>query len=119
YGEVLIPVLSGLPLVEDLSFTLGARRTENNLSGSADSWKINGDWRINQELRVRGGVQRAVRSPSVAELFAPQTPNFPNFSDQDPCNVGGPNSNNPEYGRSGPNGAQVQALCASQAGIAG
>jgi iron complex outermembrane recepter protein len=37
-------------------------------------------------LRARGGVQRAIRSPNISELFSPQLNNFPNIACQDPCN---------------------------------
>jgi outer membrane receptor protein involved in Fe transport len=67
-------------------------------------------------FRVRGGYQHAVRSPSIAELFAPQVNNFPTFTNQDPCNTTG--SIAATY-RNGPNGAQVQALCAAQSAVAG
>ncbi|MCW5725772.1 MAG: TonB-dependent receptor [Maricaulaceae bacterium] len=116
FGEVVVPILAGLPLADEVSLTLGARRTENNMSGSADSWRITGDWTVNDQLRFRGGIQQAVRSPNINELFAPQLNNFPNIAGQDPCNTTGAIA--AQY-RNGPNGAQVQALCAAQAAVAG
>ncbi len=122
FGEVYIPLLADMPLVENLSITAGYRTTDQSQSGSADSWKITGDWTVNDWLRFRGGVQTAIRSPSISELFAPQVPNFPSYSGQDPCNTSATaamianstGSYHPEYGRNGPNGALVQALCAAQ-----
>ncbi len=116
FGEVLVPVLAGLPFAENVSLTLGWRQTDNNLAGTADSWKINGDWTVNDQLRFRGGIQQAIRSPSISELFAPQLNNFPNINGQDPCNTTGAIA--ATY-RNGPSGAQVQALCAAQSAVAG
>jgi outer membrane receptor protein involved in Fe transport len=119
FAEVSVPLLSDLPFAQSLSTTLGVRTTDNNSFGSDETWKATLDWTMTDAVRFRGGLQHAIRSPNIAELFAPQTNNFPNFSDSDPCNTTGPNADNPEFGRNGPNGAQVQALCAQQAAVAG
>ncbi len=125
FGEVYIPLLADMPFVDSLSITAGYRVTDQSQSGSDASWKITGDWTVNDWLRFRGGVQTAIRSPSIAELFAPQVPNFPSIQASDPCNttggnpVAGTGSFHPQYGRNGANGAQVQALCALQSAPAG
>lgn len=119
YGEALVPLLKDLPLMDELSVTAGYRLTENSRSGSADSWKINGDWTVNDYLRFRGGYQKAIRSPSITELFAPVLNGFPTFTNQDPCNTTAGSVTNNQFGRNGANGASVQALCALQSGVAG
>ncbi|MDP2325746.1 MAG: TonB-dependent receptor, partial [Gammaproteobacteria bacterium] len=119
YTEVLVPVVKDLPLMQELSFTGGYRVTENSRSGSSDTYKLNGDWKVNDDFRFRGGYQKAIRAPSITELFAPVLNNFPTFTDQDPCNTTGPNANNAQFGRNGANGAQVAALCAAQSAVAG
>lgn len=119
YTEALIPVVKDLPLMEELSLTAGFRVTDNSRSGSAETWKINGDWKVNDDFRFRGGYQKAIRAPSITELFAPVLNNFPTFTNQDPCNTSGANAGNAEFGRNGANGAQVQALCAAQSAVAG
>jgi outer membrane receptor protein involved in Fe transport len=119
YGEVSVPILEDIPFIQKLSATGGYRVTDNNVFGSDDSWKLTLDWQIVDNVRARGGFQHAVRSPNIAELFAPQVNNFPTFTNQDPCNTTGPNASNPEFGRNGPNGAAVQALCAAQSAVAG
>lgn len=116
FAEVYVPVLSGLPGVEELSFTAGFRTSDNNNTGSADSWKINADWSITDWARFRGGVQQAVRAPNISELYAPQLNNFPTFTNSDPCNTTGTIA--ATY-RNGPNGAQIQALCNAQSAAAG
>jgi iron complex outermembrane recepter protein len=119
FTEVVVPVVSDVPFIQALSLTGGLRWTDNNIFGSEETWKLTTDWTINDQVRFRGGLQHAVRAPNIAELFAPQVNNFPTFTNGDPCNTTGPNASNPEYGRNGPNGAAVQALCASQSSLAG
>lgn len=119
YTEVLVPVVKDLPLMQELSFTGGFRVTDNSRSGSSDTYKLNGDWKVNDNFRIRGGYQKAIRAPSITELFAPVLNNFPTFTNQDPCNTTGPNASNAEFGRNGANGAQVAALCAAQSAVAG
>jgi iron complex outermembrane recepter protein len=119
FAEVSVPLLADMPGVKSLSTTLGVRTTDNNVFGSNETWKVTFDWSVNDALRARAGLQRAIRSPNIDELFAPQLNNFPTFTDQDPCNTTGPNANNPEFGRNGASGTQVQALCAAQSAVAG
>ncbi|MFN3313054.1 MAG: TonB-dependent receptor domain-containing protein [Hyphomonas sp.] len=118
YAEALVPVVKDLPFMEELSLSLGYRVTDNSRSGSSDTYKINADWRVVENFRFRGGYQKAIRAPSITELFAPVLNNFPTFTNQDPCNVTGPNTT-AQFGRAGPNGAQVAALCAAQSAVAG
>lgn len=72
-GEILLPILSDLPLVESLNLTLGARSSDYNLSGSVFSYKAEADWRPFSSLMLRGGYNRAVRVPNFAELLQPAT----------------------------------------------
>lgn len=116
FAEVSVPILHDLPLIQSLSVTGGFRNTDNNLFGNESSWKLSLDWKLIDSLRFRGGFQKAVRSPNINELFAPQLNNFPTFTNSDPCNTTGAIA--AQY-RNGPNGAQVQALCAAQSAVAG
>lgn len=119
FSEVSVPLVADVTGIKRLGVTGGLRWTDNNIFGSEITWKITTDWEVNDEVRFRGGVQRAVRSPNISELFSPVVNSFPIFTNGDPCNTTGPNINNPEWGRSGANGAQVAALCAAQSALAG
>jgi len=119
FAEVSVPVVNDLPFIREMSVSAGYRVTDNNVFGADPSWKVTGDWTIIDQVRLRAGVQHSVRSPNIAELFAPQVNNFPTFTNQDPCNATGPNASNAEFGRNGANGAQVAALCAAQSAVAG
>src|SRR5207237_9261402 len=114
FGELLIPVLGKKPLVEELSFDLGYRYSRYARFGGVNAYKADLSWKPVTTLRVRGGYQRAIRAPSLGELFAPLiaqtlpsgTPSSPTSHrlTGDPCDV------NSAY-RNGPNAAQVIARC--------
>src|SRR3546814_4196528 len=77
---------------------------------SSDLYKASGEWEPVDGVLLRGGFQRAIRAPSIGELFAPVeqgvTTSLGNNFDTgggDPCDVRG-------VYRNGPNGAQVAAL---------
>jgi len=73
-------------------------------------------WRPVAPLSLRGSYQKAVRALNIGELFSPQTGQqvaigTPPVSIGDPCDVR-------STARTGPNAAQVRALCLAQ-GIPG
>jgi outer membrane receptor protein involved in Fe transport len=115
FTEVSVPIVNDVPGIKALSLTGGLRTTDNNVFGSDETWKTTLDWSVNDSFRVRGGLQHAVRSPNIAELFAPQVNNFPNVgAANDPCNTTGAIATDPLMGRNGANGAAVTALCLAQ-----
>ncbi|WP_395443748.1 TonB-dependent receptor domain-containing protein [Caulobacter sp. UC70_42] len=79
YGEILIPLLRDLPFVHRLETNLGYRVSKYNSIGGVQSYKADASWEIVERLRVRGGIQRAVRAPSIGELFGPQNLSFPSI----------------------------------------
>ncbi len=116
FVEAVIPILRNLPMVKQLSATIGGRVTDSNISGRDSSYKAMLDWTLTDVVRFRGGAQSAIRAPNVGELFAPQLNNFPTFTNSDPCNTTGAIAT---IYRNGSNAAQVQALCAAQSAVAG
>ncbi|HWJ69730.1 MAG TPA: TonB-dependent receptor [Sphingobium sp.] len=73
YGELLIPLLRDLPFVKRLELNVGARTSHYNTTGNSFTWKAMGDWQMTDWLRIRGGFNKAVRAPNIAELYlAPQ-----------------------------------------------
>jgi iron complex outermembrane recepter protein len=111
FTELLVPVLKDLPLVDALSLDLGFRHSLYDNFGSVNTWKADLNWRPIHTVSVRGGFQRAIRAPSLGELFAPTITGNLNIGSGpnagDPCAVG-------SSFRSGPNAAQVAALCQAQ-----
>ncbi|WP_374470518.1 TonB-dependent receptor plug domain-containing protein [Phenylobacterium sp.] len=100
YGEAVVPVLKDLPFVESLNLELAGRISDySSQTKLAKTYKVAGDWQMFEDLRLRASYNRAVRAPSVGELFRPQSNSFPTATD--PCSFQGPARTN----------AQVRAAC--------
>lgn len=111
FGELLVPVLKDLPLIDELSLDLGARRSQYDLFGGVNTWKADLNWKPVSALSVRGGYAKAIRAPSLGELFAPTVTGNLNIGSGpaagDPCATG-------SSFRTGANAAQVATLCQAQ-----
>ncbi|HKD48117.1 MAG TPA: TonB-dependent receptor [Rhizomicrobium sp.] len=114
FGESLIPVIKDRPMFQSVDLDIAARYSDYALSGETATYKGDLNWSVIDGLRLRGGYERAIRAPSVSELFSGNSTYYANISvlsvantASDPCDVRLPYVN-------GPNGAQVQALCAAQ-----
>lgn len=113
YFEALVPLLGDLPLIHRLELTAGYRYSDYRSVSGVHTYKGDLDWRITESLRARGGYSRAIRAPSVGELFSGATEvrfTFPGNSSVgygDPCDVR-------SASRTGADGAQVAALCLAQ-----
>ena len=109
YGELLVPVLAD-SFVEAFNLELGARYSDYSTTGSEWTFKILGDLEVNEWLRFRGGFNRAVRAPNIAELFLAPQQTFAFSGGGDPCSINNtlPWSANPA---TNPNAAGVRALC--------
>lgn len=112
FGELFVPLLSDLPLIRKLSIDGAYRYSHYNTSGGVNTYKVSGEWNVFTPLTFRGGYQRAIRAPSVGELFSgvrqgSSTIGTPSQGGGDPCDI------RSAY-RTGANGAQVRALCLAQ-----
>lgn len=84
FVEVIAPVLENIPFVQSFQIEAGARYSDYSTTGTSVTWKAGGNWIINDDYRIRGVYQRAVRSPNIGELFAPQVVGLNNLT-TDPC----------------------------------
>jgi outer membrane receptor protein involved in Fe transport len=114
YAELLVPVLHNLPLIQQLDVDLGYRYSSYSSVGGVSAYKADATWKVFDALRLRGGYNRAIRAPSVGELFAPVSTGSvaigtatPTTTNGDPCDV------RSSY-RQGGSAAQVRALCLAQ-----
>ncbi len=113
YAELLIPLLKDLPAVRNLELELGGRYSLYSTGQDVPTYKAMLSWEPLEWMRVRGGYNRAERTPNIAELYT-----TPTVSSQlsgigfDPCatNVAVqlPGKSN---AADNPNRAQLQALC--------
>lgn len=114
YAELLVPLLADAPLAHSLDLTLGGRIADYNTVGTTNAYKADLTWRPVPDLLVRGGYQRAVRAPNIAELFSPQSLGFSSIGTPglattagDPCDI------RSSY-RNGASAAAVRTLCLAQ-----
>lgn len=87
FGEAIVPIISDVDFAEYLGLELAVRHSSYSSIGSNWSYKISGDWRPIEDLRIRGGYSTAVRAPNINELFDPGSETFRSFTD--PCAFGG------------------------------
>jgi outer membrane receptor protein involved in Fe transport len=83
FGEALIPIIKGKRFAEDLSAELGLRYSDYDSVGGVWTWKAMGNWSPIRKLRLRAGLQKAVRAPNVRELYEETATNFDFLAD--PC----------------------------------
>ncbi|WP_058755167.1 TonB-dependent receptor plug domain-containing protein [Sphingomonas endophytica] len=76
YGEMLVPVLRDLPLIRKLDVGGAYRLSDYNLFGRHGTWKVEGNWEVARDLRLRGTYQRVLRTPNFGE-FAATTSSLP------------------------------------------
>lgn len=112
FGELFVPLLDGLPLIRKLSVDVAYRYSHYDTSGGVSSYKASTEWELARPLAVRAGYQRAIRAPSVGELFGAarfgsSTIGTPQQGGGDPCDIR-------SVYRTGTNAAQVRALCLAQ-----
>ena len=83
YMEANIPLLAGMPLVEELSVGAAYRYADYSSVGNTEAFTGRLSWAPVEQLRFRAQFARAVRAPNIGELFAPGGENFAPVSD--PC----------------------------------
>jgi outer membrane receptor protein involved in Fe transport len=90
FTEMRVPLLKELPFAEELTLNLAGRYAEyDGDTGGVFAYNAGLDWSPTSSLRFRGGVARAVRAPSLVDLYSEQSQNFASIND--PCsfrNVG-------------------------------
>jgi len=133
YGELLIPLLSDIPMIQQLNLEVGGRMSDYNTTGTSYTYKILGDWEVTDWMRIRGGYNRAERAPNIGELFLAAQQTFGGNSAGDPCSLANPlpfsanqvgdefvgNSPNSPTNAGNSNGAVVEAVCRIQLNAAG
>jgi outer membrane receptor protein involved in Fe transport len=83
YAELVLPVVSGKPLADDLELLAALRRVGSSSFGTNTSYKLGGRWRPIRDVTLRGTFSTAFRAPSVLELYEGNSDVFE--SGDDPC----------------------------------
>ncbi len=115
FAEVLVPIISEVPLIQELTFEGAYRIADYSTIGSTDAYKASLVWKPHEDLTVRGGFNTATRAPNIGELFDPGSETFRSFVD--PCNFGGAGGDSADGTTTyDAQSATVQANCATYAG---
>jgi iron complex outermembrane recepter protein len=92
YAELLVPLLKDLPLIKSLDLELAGRTSDyTGQPHPVKTYKVAGSWKVFDDLMLRASYNKAIRAPSIGELYAPQGNSFPTSTD--PCSArGAPNA---------------------------
>jgi len=80
-GEMSVPLLRDVPLVQSLDVNVAGRYTDYSTSGSVQTWKIGLDYHVSDDVRFRATTSVDIRAPTLDDLFAPLRTNVTSFSD--------------------------------------
>lgn len=86
FGEVRLPILSGVPFAETFEISGAARYSNYSTIGGTFTWNVSGLYAPTEDILFRGTYAEAVRAPNINELFNPAQGQF--FRPIDPCDVG-------------------------------
>jgi iron complex outermembrane recepter protein len=84
FVELRVPLAQELPFAKDLVFGTGFRHSNYSVSGGVNTYKFDVQWSPIEDIRFRGSFNRAIRAPSVSELFDAQNIGLIAFGN-DPC----------------------------------
>jgi iron complex outermembrane receptor protein len=88
FVEASVPLLADESWAQQMTLDLAYRWSDYNTTGANSTYRFGIDWQIVDMFRVRTGYNRAVRAPSVLELFSPQA--FGLWTGSDPCSTSEP-----------------------------
>jgi iron complex outermembrane receptor protein len=71
YAEVKLPLLAGVPFARRLALSGAWRRSRYSTGTVTHTFGLGLDWEMAAWLRVRGSAQRAMRGPTIIELYTP------------------------------------------------
>jgi outer membrane receptor protein involved in Fe transport len=91
FTEFRVPLLKELPGARELTLNIAGRYADySGSTGGVMAYNGGIEWAPVEGVRLRAGLARAVRAPSLVDLYSAQSQNFATI--QDPCasrNIGG------------------------------
>ena len=100
FGEIRVPILADTAFADMLALEAAARYGDYSSVGSVFTWKVGGEYAPVDWVRFRSAYNRAIRAPTLNELYSPVSRGF--SSGSDPCEA----SRNPTQAQ--------QDLCVAQ-----
>lgn len=113
FFEGYVPVFEGDGLVQDVTLELGYRLSDYSTSGTVESYKVGFTSQVSDMVRVRGGYNRAIRGPSISELFSEQSIGL--WGGEDRCAGEEPQFSEAQCGNTGMTSGQYGSVSASPA----
>jgi iron complex outermembrane receptor protein len=71
FTEMRLPLIDEKPGAYQLSLDAGYRYSKYTSGFNTNTYKLGLEWAPIQDLRLRGGYNRAVRAPSIGDLYTP------------------------------------------------
>jgi iron complex outermembrane receptor protein len=96
FTEMTLPIMDDKPGAYALSANAGYRYSSYTDGFDTNTYKFGLEWAPIRDIRFRGGYNRAIRAPSIEELYAPQTIGAGGTAD--PCWGASTNPGNPTAG---------------------
>ncbi len=96
FTEMTLPIMDDKPGAYALSANAGYRYSSYTDGFDTNTYKFGLEWAPIRDIRFRGGYNRAIRAPSIGELFAP--PTIGAGGTADPCWGASTNVANPTAG---------------------
>ncbi len=88
FGEARLPLVNNRPFIKDLNIDVGYRFSDYSSAGTTNTYKAELQYAPTDDARLRFSYNRAVKAPSVTQLFTPQVAGLGSF--QDPCSGAAP-----------------------------
>jgi iron complex outermembrane receptor protein len=70
FGEVKVPLVEKKPWIESLELQASYRHSEYSTDNTSNTYGAGFDWAPVKQARLRGSYQRAVRAPTIQDLYA-------------------------------------------------
>jgi len=84
FAELRVPLVQNVTGIKDLVFDAAYRRSDYQTSGVTNTYKYEVQYAPVTDIRFRGSFNRAIRAPSIIELYNPQVVGLLAFG-TDPC----------------------------------
>jgi iron complex outermembrane receptor protein len=88
YAEGRLPLLQDKDWARELLIEGGFRYSDYSTGIQAKTWKVGLQYEPIQDIRFRGSFNRAIRAPSILELYSPQSVTNTSEVADDPCAQG-------------------------------
>ncbi len=108
-----VPLLEDAAFAKDVTLGLGGRYSDYSTSSGESTYKVELDWTPVDDWKVRASVNRAIRAPSVSELYRPNADGL--WGGVDPCSGPMPAMACEQCARTGVTASQYGNIGASSA----